>query len=154
MAKPVGEPADTVWVYDVRSNGPHHSFGRATAAALAWSPDSRWLAAGLDDGSVLVCEAGSGREPTRIRLSPSGVTALDFHPSGQFLASAHANKRVLLFKLATGERLYTFEAAVPPNPRFLRAIERVAFDGKGTRLAAAYAEGQFSTWDTSALAPL
>jgi len=84
-------------------------------------------------------------------LSPSAITALDFHPSGLFLASAHANKRVLLFKLATGERLYTFEAALPPNPRFARVIERVAFDGKGTRLAAAYAEGEFSIWDTSAL---
>ncbi len=70
-----------------------------------------------------------------------------------FLASAHANKRVLLFKLATGERLYTFEAAQPPNPRFPRVIERVAFDGKGIRLAAAYAEGEFSIWDTSALLP-
>jgi hypothetical protein len=70
-----------------------------------------------------------------------------------FLASAHANKRVLLFKLATGERLYTFEAAQPPNPRFPRVIERVAFDGKGIRLAAAYAEGESSIWDTSALLP-
>ena len=151
VAKPAGEPADTVWVYDVRSNSPHHSFGRSAAAALAWSPDSRWIAAGLDDGTVVVSEAGSDREPRRIRLSPSAITGLDFHPSGQFLASAHANKRVLLFKLATGERLYTFEAAQPPNPRFPRVIERVAFDGKGTRLAAAYAEGQFSIWDTSAL---
>ncbi len=56
-----------------------------------------------------------------------------------------------LFKLATGERLYTFEAALAPNPRFPRIIESVAFDGKGTRLAAAYAEGEFSIWDTSAL---
>ncbi|MGB4786493.1 MAG: hypothetical protein WAQ77_17400, partial [Candidatus Acidiferrum sp.] len=151
VAKPAGEPADTVWVYDVRSNGPHHSFGHAAAAALAWSADSRWLAAGLDDGTVLVSEAGSDREPRRIRLSPSAITALDFHPSGQFMASAHANKRVLLFKLATGERLYTFQAALPPNPRFPRVIERVAFDGKGTRLAAAYAEGEFSIWDTTAL---
>src|SRR6267143_1217990 len=151
VAKPAGEPADTVWLYDVRSNGPHHSFGRGAAAALAWSPDGQWLAAGLDDGSVLVSEAGSNREPRRIRLSPSAVTALDFHPSGQFLASAHANKRVLLFKLPTGERLYTFEAALPPNPRFPRVIERVAFDGKGTRLSAAYAEGEFKIWDTSAL---
>ncbi len=39
----------------------------------------------------------------------------------------------------------------PPNPRSPRVIERVAFDGKGVRLAAAYAEGEFSIWDTSAL---
>ena len=151
LAKPVGEPADTVWLYDVRSTGPHHSFGRTAAAALAWSADSRWLAAGFDDGSVLVSEAGSDHEPRRVRLSPSAVTALDFHPSGLFLATAHTNKRVLLFKLATGERLYAFEPAQPPNPQFPRVIERVAFDGKGVRLAAAYAEGEFRIWDTSAL---
>jgi len=151
VAKPAGEPADTVWVYDVRSNGPHHSFGRAAAAALAWSADSRWLAAGLDDGSVLVSEAGSNREPRRIRLSPSAVTALDFHPSGQFLASAHADKRVLLYKVPTAARVYAFEPALPPNPLFPRVIERVAFDGNGDRLAAAYAEGDFKIWDTSAL---
>jgi WD40 repeat protein len=151
VANPAGEPADTVWVYDIRSNGPHHSSGRAAAAALAWSADSRWLAAGLDDGTVLVSEAGCDSEPRRIRLSPSAITALGFHPSGLFLASAHANKRVLLFKLASGERLYTFEPALPPNPRFPRVIEGVAFDGKGARLAAAYAEGEFSIWDASAL---
>src|SRR3989441_4991436 len=91
VAKAAGEAADTVWVYDVHSNGPHHSFGRATAAALAWSADSRWLAAGLDDGTLLVSEAGSDREPRRIRLSPSAGTPLDFHPSGLVLASAHAH---------------------------------------------------------------
>ena len=58
---------------------------------------------------------------------------------------------MLLFKLETGERLYTFEAALPPNPRFPRVIERVAFDGMGARLAAAYADGEFSIWDMSAL---
>jgi hypothetical protein len=40
---------------------------------------------------------------------------------------------------------------LPPNPLFPRVIERVAFDGNGARLAAAYAEGDFRIWDTSAL---
>jgi len=85
-------------------------------------------------------------------LSKSPVTALDIHPSGLFLASAHADKRVLLSKLPTGERLYTFEPPLPPNPLFPRVIERIAFDRNGVRLAAAYAEGDFRIWDTSALA--
>jgi WD40 repeat protein len=152
LAKPAGEPADTVWLYEIHANGPHRSFGRAAVPALAWSPDGRWLAAGLDDGSVLLSEAGAGGEPRRIVLSASPVTALDFHPSGQFLASAHADKRVLLSKLPTGERLFIFEPALPPNPLFPRAIERVAFDGNGTHFAAAYAEGDFRIWDTSTLA--
>ena len=152
LAKPAGEPADTVWLYEIHANGPHRSFGRAAVPALAWSPDGRWLAAALDDGSVLLSEASAGGEPRRIVLSTSPVTALDFHPSGQFLASAHADKRVLLSNLPTGERLYTFEPPLPPNPLLPRVIERIAFDGNGVWLAAAYAEGDFRIWDTSALA--
>jgi hypothetical protein len=152
LAKPAGEPADTVWLYEIHGNGPHRSFGRAAASALAWSPDGRWLGAGLDDGSVLLSDASAGGEPRRIVLSTSPVTTLDFHPSGQFLASAHADKRVLLSELPTGKQVFTFEPTLPPNPLFPRVIERVAFDGNGTRLAAAYAEGDFRIWDTSTLA--
>jgi WD40 repeat protein len=152
LATPPGEPVDTVWVYEIHSNGPHRSFGRAAVAALAWSADGRWLAAGLHDGSVLMSEAGAASEPKRIVLSASPITALDIHPSGLFLASAHADKRVLLSKLPAGERLFAFEPTLPPNPLFPRVIESVAFDGNGTHLAAAYAEGDFRIWDTSALA--
>jgi WD40 repeat protein len=151
LAKPAGDPADTVWLYEIHSNAPHRSFGRGTVTALAWSPDGRWLAAGLDDGSVLLSDAGAGGEPQRIVLSKSPVTALDFYPSGRFLASAHADKRVLLSELATGKQVFTFEPTLPPNPLFPRVIERVAFDGNGTHLAAAYAEGDFKIWDTTAL---
>lgn len=151
LGKPASESTDTVWLYDIRSNSPHRSFGRTAVPALAWSRDGHWLAAGLDDGSVLLNEAGSDREPRRIVLSASAITALDIHSSGLFLASAHADKRVLLSKLPTGERVYTFEPPLPPNPLFPRVIERLAFDGNGIRLAAAYAEGDFRIWDTSAL---
>jgi WD40 repeat protein len=151
LAKPAGEPADTVWLYEIHSNAPHRSFGRGAVTALTWSPDGRWLAAGLDDGSVLLSDAGTGGEPQRIVLSTSPVTAIDIHPSGLFLASAHADKRVLLSKLPKGEQIYTFEPALPPNPLFPRVIERIAFDGSGARLSAAYAEGDFKIWDTSAL---
>jgi len=153
LAKPAGQSSDTVWLYEIHSSGPHRSFGRTAVSALAWSPDGRWLAAGLDDGAVLLSEAGTDHEPRRIVLSTSLVTALDFHPSGQFLASAHADKRVLLSKLPTGERFFTFEPALPPNPLFPRVIERIAFDRNGVRLAAAYSEGDFRIWDTSTLAP-
>src|SRR5256885_156868 len=89
LAKPAREPGGTVWLYDIHGKNPHRSFGHAAVSALAWSPDGHWLAAALDDGSVLLDELGTDREPRRIVLSTSRVTALDFHPSGKFLASAH-----------------------------------------------------------------
>jgi WD40 repeat protein len=152
LAKPLREPSDTVWLYDLRTNSAQRSFGRNTVSALAWSRDSRWCAAGLDDGSVLLAEAATEAEPQRIALSTSSVAALDFHPSGFFLASAHADKRILLIKLPSGENIFTFEPALAPIPFFSKVVEGMAFDGTGNRLAADYAEGEFRIGDTTALA--
>src|SRR2546429_4248533 len=69
LAKPAGEPADTVWLYEIHARGPHRSFGRSAVPALAWSPDGRWVAAGLDDGSLLFSESGARRETPPISLS-------------------------------------------------------------------------------------
>lgn len=152
LAKPTGEPSDTVWLYDVRANSTYRSFGSNSAVALGWSPDGRQYAAGLDDGSVLLAEAAGYSEPHRIALSSSPVVALAFHPSGQFLASAHSDKRILIHKLPAAELIFTFEPALPPNPLFPRGFEEVAFDGTGSHLAADYADGDMRIWDASALA--
>jgi len=152
LAKSTGEPSDTVWLYDIRTRTAQRSFGRNAVLSLAWSSDSHSCAAGLDDGSVLLAEVTSDVAPQRIALSASPVAALDFHPSGLFLASAHADKRLLVCKLPAAELIYTFEPAVPASSSLPRGVERVAFDGTGSRFAADYAEGEMRIWDTSSLA--
>ena len=152
LAKPVGEPSDTVWLYDIHGNSTYRSFGSSSAITIAWSSDSRQYAAGLDDGSVLLAEATGYSEPHRIAVSSSPVVALAFHPSGQFLASAHSDKRILIHKLPMAELIFTFEPALPANPLFPRGFEAVAFDGTGSRFAADYADGDMRIWDASTLA--
>ena len=154
LAKSAGESGDTVWLYDVRAHTAHRSFGSNSVSALAWSRDGRRCAAGLDDGSMLFAEAAAYSEPQRITLSTSPIIGLAFHPSGLFLASAHADKRILLSKLPGGEKVFSFEPPLPPNPFFPRVIEGIAFDPSGSRLAADYAEGEIRIWDTSVLAKL
>ena len=151
LAKSAGESGDTIWLYDVRAHSAHRSFGTNSVPALAWSNDGRWCAAGMDDGSVLLAEVGTYSEPKRIALSSSPVIALAFHPSGFFLASAHADKRILLSRLPSGEHLFTVEPPLPPNPFFPRVIEGIAFDPSGSRLASDYTEGEVRIWDTTAL---
>jgi WD40 repeat protein len=151
LATPASGPPETLWIYDMQSKGPRQSFGRHSVQALAWSSDSHWYAAGLDDGSVLVGEADGSIEPRRITASSSPVVALSFHPSGVFLASAHADKRIVICKVPMGEPVFTFEPPLPPNPLFPRGIEQVSFDASGVRLAVAYAEGDMRIWDASAL---
>jgi hypothetical protein len=45
------------------------------------------------------------------------------------------------------------QSEIPPNPLFPRAIERIAFSADGTRLGAAYADGELRIWDTAVLNP-
>jgi len=152
LAKPAGETSETVWLYDVRAHAARRSFGSNSVLALAWSTDGRQCAAGLDDGSVLLVEAATYGEPQRMSPSTSPVAALAFHPSGLFLASAHADKRIILSKLPTGEKIFSFEPPLPPNPFFPRVVEGIAFDSSGSRFASDYAEGDVRIWDTSGLA--
>src|SRR5947207_7195395 len=87
LAKPAGEPADTVWLYEIHTNGPHRSFNRTAVPALAWSPDGRWLAAGLDDGSVLLSEAGSDSQTRRMACCTCPATELLSADVGSLLQS-------------------------------------------------------------------
>ena len=153
LAKPAGCPPDTLWIYDTQGQAPHRNFARNTVQTLAWSSDSHWFAAGLDDGSILFGDANSDTEPRRLSVSTSPVVSLSFHPLRSFLASAHADKRVIISKVPTGEQVFAFEPPLPPNPLFPRGIEQVAFDSKGARLAVAYADGDVRVWDTSSLSP-
>ncbi|MEO8754359.1 MAG: hypothetical protein ABI624_16945 [Casimicrobiaceae bacterium] len=153
LAKALGRPTDTVWLWDMRTNALLRSFGRRDATALAWSPDNLRIAAGHDDGTVLVAEPFGQGEPRQVRGSFAAVTALDFHPSGPFLISAHTDKRVQLWKVSAGEALATLEPPLPPDPLFPRGIERALFAPDGTRLAIAFADGEFRIHDVSTLVP-
>ena len=67
LAKPAGEPADTVWLYEIHSNGPHRSFGRTAVPALAWSAD----------GARLAAHRGSDGDDARVSIyrRPAGASA-------------------------------------------------------------------------------
>jgi WD40 repeat protein len=153
LAKALARPTDTVWLWDIRTNALLRSFGRRDVTALAWSPDNIRIAAGHDDGSVLIAEAFGQLEPRQMRSSFAAVTALDFHPSGPFLVSAHTDKRVQLWKWPTGEVLHTLDPPLAPDPLFPRGIEHILFAPDGTRLAIAYADGEFRIHDVSVLVP-
>ena len=151
LEKPPGRSLETVRLWDLDANALRRSFGERDVAAVAWTTDGRTLAAGEGNGNVLVVDAFAAAAPRSMQVSTAAVTSLAFHPAGAFLAVAHADKRVVLWKVPTGEVVFTFEPDVPADPLFPRGIERVAFDPTGTRLAVAYSDGDFRIWDTSAL---
>jgi WD40 repeat protein len=94
------------------STGPSPITGRVYATAF--SPDGSLLATGSGDpsrtGQLLLWNAGDGNLGREIYNAHSDVVlGLDFSRDGRWLASGSADKFAKLWKVANGERLFSFE---------------------------------------------
>ena len=65
--------------------------------ALAFSPDGQTLAAGAGT-EIILWDAASQQELTRLKGHSEGITALAYSPDGRYLASASSDGTVLLWQ--------------------------------------------------------
>ena len=79
---------------------------RFAVSSLAWSPDNRLLAAGAEDGSVLVWD-GEGVPWLQLPGSPDRVSVLQFTPDGRWLLVGGRNGGMKMWDTHTGEPLLT-----------------------------------------------
>jgi WD40 repeat protein/ferric-dicitrate binding protein FerR (iron transport regulator) len=67
--------------------------------ALAFSPDGRAIAAGSDEGEVVLLEVASGRDILRLRGHQGRIASLAFAPDGSRLASGSGDTTILIWDL-------------------------------------------------------
>jgi len=126
-------------VFDVAADKAVFS---ADGAALAYSPDGRWLAAAAaDQKTVLLLDARTHEIAARFAGHENTVFAAAFSPDGRSVASCGKDRTVRLWHIETGEcqvlRGHTDE------------VFAVAFHPDGTRLATAGREGSVWLWDVA-----
>jgi WD40 repeat protein len=75
---------------------------------VAFSPDGKTLAAGLESGEVRLWDVTTGREHWRLRGHGAGVRFVGFHPDGRTLAVAgsFAEDAVYIWDLETRTQRY------------------------------------------------
>jgi hypothetical protein len=73
--------------------------------SVAFSPDSKTLAAGAWDGSVRLWEPATGREIRQFVGHAGWVRAVAFSPDGKTLASGGKDRIIRLWETATGKEL-------------------------------------------------
>jgi WD40 repeat protein/serine/threonine protein kinase len=109
----------------------------------AFSPDCRQIAAGAQDGTVLVWDAGTGNP---LYTLPEGqgmpVHHLTYSPDSRYLAAAMHTGRVLVWDATRGERLPTLEA-------HQGRIWQVAFGPDSRQLASTGNDGNIRLWDVT-----
>ena len=100
--------------------------------AVAFSPDSKPLAAAGADRAIRIWEVGTGKELATIEDHADWILDVAFSPDGKRLASASRDKTSKVFDVGKKEALVTF-------PGHAETVYAVAFspDGKQRRSAAA-----------------
>jgi tricorn protease-like protein len=72
-------------------------------AALAWSPDGRWIAVAGSAPEVNVYEAETGRSVSSAKGHTAGIYTVAFSPDSTRLAAAGFDGQVRIYDSATGE---------------------------------------------------
>ncbi len=106
--------------------------------ALAFSPDSRSIAAGFGDGSVRIFSIEGG--PGRVLVGHTeAVQGLAFSPDGEYLLSGSADKTARLWDVASGQEVGRFTT--------LAGINSVAFTGDGVQAIIGSDDDVARMWD-------
>src|SRR5262245_18401822 len=107
--------------------------------SVAFSPDSRLVAAGQDDGRITLWDATTARIHRSWRAHDGSVLSLAFSPDGKRLASGGRDGTVRLWDPATAYELHVI--------RERRAVYRVVFAPHEDLLATAGQNGDVALWD-------
>jgi WD40 repeat protein len=111
-------------------------------AAVAFSPDSRWVAAGGCSEGVKVWEADTGREVHSLPGPQGWIRTVAFSPDGKVLAAGGERGTIWLWDTASGREIRRLEVRDKDDVGWL------AFVPGGSTLVAAGYDGQVRIWDS------
>jgi len=112
---------------------------------VAFSPDGKILATGVEDGTIKLWDASAGSlvRALRDRHNLDAVTGLAFSPDGKTLAStSFMGQAVILWDAATGYLLRTMKGQTG-------GINDIAFSSDDVHLASAHWSSAIKIWDAT-----
>jgi hypothetical protein len=114
-------------------------------SALAFSPDSKMVAAASHDNLVNLWEAGTGKLAGKIP-SPAGVSSLAFMPAGGQIVSGESNGVVLITQIGDARTIRALSPHLDYSWEHAPAVQAVAVSSDGNNIASGYAEGSIKIW--------
>ena len=152
-------------LWDTATGKPARRFPDA-ARCLAFSPDSKWLAAGKTDGTVVIWDTSTNQRLRTIQAHDADVRAVAFSPNGRQILShgipmgERGRSVAVLWDAATGAHVRTFpgsgdesslnHAAFSPDGRtVLTGSMRILFHKESIRRPDHSVFGEAIFWDAA-----
>ncbi|MBD1872890.1 GUN4 domain-containing protein [Nodosilinea sp. FACHB-131] len=133
-----------------QGNPPQEPAGQGTrivgdvANAVAFTPDSQMVAAGMSYGVVRLWSATTGEQIRTFQGHRYAVRAIAISPDGTTLASASADQTLKLWNLQTGQLLRTISMNAADG-----MVHTLRFSPNGQRLATATDQNTLQLWDAT-----
>lgn len=121
---------------------------RNKVRALAFSPDSRWLASGADDGKIIVWDTARQKKHWEADAHEESVRHLAFSGDGRLLASAggQADPTISVWDLAGGTEKCTLQTAFSGGD----LIGGILLSPDGKHVVVSHNAADLDVWDVAA----
>jgi tetratricopeptide (TPR) repeat protein len=111
-----------------------------TIRSLAFSPDSKRIAAASEDGTVCVFDTASGALVHTLNTGKGAATSCCFDPAGARLFVGRQDWAIRVYDSASGELTSTLRQK-------RAAVESISFTADGSRFAIGTTRGSLQVWD-------
>jgi WD40 repeat protein len=139
--------ATEAWNYSGTDQEPRGESDRIVgdvANAIAFTPDSRLVAAGLSNGTIRLWTTERGEAVRTLSGHRYAVRAIAISADGQVLASASSDQTIKLWNLQTGQLLRTITMDTSDG-----IVHTLVISPNGQRLATATHRNTVQLWDAS-----
>ncbi len=110
--------------------------------AVAFNSDGSRLVTGIQDGTVRLWDATTGKDILILRGHADSVLAAAFHPNGKSVATASLDGTAKIWNITSGEDLLTLRGHTSE-------VTSIAYSPDGRRIATASRDGTAKLWDAS-----